>query len=404
MYEKFEQLLKEYGVTPYRVHKETGISTATLSDWKNGKSQPKKDKIEKICDYFNVPISYFYGDESEEPGYYLNPETAEIAQDIFENKELRKSGHRKEKYMRNTAIYIRVSTDTQARKGDSLGEQPETLKKYIDEQPDLVLYDTYIDDGVSGHKLDRGDFTRLLDDVKAGRVDFIIFTKLDRWFRSLRHYLNTQAILEKHNVAWLAVSQPFYDTSTPQGRAFVAQSMMFAELEAQNDSVHIKDVFNYKYKRGEVLSGKTPLGYSIKDKHLVPNEDAEKAVAVFKHYDKTNNLNSTTLFLEHEYGIVMTTPNLKKSILANTKYIGVFRDNENFCPAIIDRELFDRVQLNLKRNVKSSVKRDYVFFRADSMRALRKDYVWIYTPNPSNQPDIFLSRLSLQAGIPVKAV
>ena len=89
MYEKFEQLLKKYGVTPYRVHKETGISTATLSDWKNGKSQPKKDKIEKICDYFNVPISYFYGDESEEPGYYLNPETAEIAQDIFENKELR---------------------------------------------------------------------------------------------------------------------------------------------------------------------------------------------------------------------------------------------------------------------------------------------------------------------------
>ncbi len=89
MYEKFEQLLKENGVTPYRVHKETGISTATLSDWKNGKSQPKKDKIEKICAYFNVPISYFYGDESEEQGYYLNLETAEIAQDIFENKELR---------------------------------------------------------------------------------------------------------------------------------------------------------------------------------------------------------------------------------------------------------------------------------------------------------------------------
>ena len=133
--------------------------------------------------------------------------------------------------MRNTAIYIRVSTDTQAQKGDSLGEQIDTLKKYIDDQPDLVLYDTYIDDGVSGQKLDRGDFTRLLDDVKDGKVDFIIFTKLDRWFRSLRHYLNTQAILEKHNVAWLAVSQPFYDTSTPQGRAFVAQSMMFAELE-----------------------------------------------------------------------------------------------------------------------------------------------------------------------------
>lgn len=63
MYEKFEKLLKEKGVTPYRVHKETGISTATLSDWKNGKSQPKRDKIEKICEYFGVPSSYFYGDE-----------------------------------------------------------------------------------------------------------------------------------------------------------------------------------------------------------------------------------------------------------------------------------------------------------------------------------------------------
>lgn len=63
MYDKFEKLLKRNGVTPYRVHKETGISTATLSDWKNGKSQPKKDKIEKICEYFDVPLSYFYGEE-----------------------------------------------------------------------------------------------------------------------------------------------------------------------------------------------------------------------------------------------------------------------------------------------------------------------------------------------------
>ena len=263
--------------------------------------------------------------------------------------------------MKQIAIYIRVSTDTQAKKGDSLGEQLETLKKYIDDHDNMILYDTYIDDGVSGQKLDRGEFKRLMDDVKAGYINLIIFTKLDRWFRSLRHYLNTQAVLEKHDVEWTAVAQPFYDTTTPQGRAFVAQSMTFAELEAQNDSVRIKDVFDYKYKHGEVLSGKTPLGYSIKDKHLVPNEDAGKAVEVFEYYDRTNSLNATTLFLEHEFGIIMSTDNLKKSILSNTKYIGVFRDNKSFCPAIIDRDLFDRVQVNLKRNIKSSVKRDYVF-------------------------------------------
>lgn len=90
MYEKFEQLLKKNNVTPYRVHKETGISTATLSDWKNGKSNPKKDKIEKICEYFNVPLTYFYGEDFEgDDKYYLNDETAEIAQEIFENKDLK---------------------------------------------------------------------------------------------------------------------------------------------------------------------------------------------------------------------------------------------------------------------------------------------------------------------------
>lgn len=90
MYEKFEELLRKNNVTPYRVHKETGISTATLSDWKNGKSNPKKDKIEKICEYFNVPLSYFYGDNTEGgEKYYLNGETAQIAQEIFENKDLR---------------------------------------------------------------------------------------------------------------------------------------------------------------------------------------------------------------------------------------------------------------------------------------------------------------------------
>lgn len=89
MYDKFEKLLKEKNVTPYRVHKETGISTATLSDWKNGKSQPKKDKIEKICEYFGVPVSYFYEDSISSDGYYLNDETAEMAQALFENQNLR---------------------------------------------------------------------------------------------------------------------------------------------------------------------------------------------------------------------------------------------------------------------------------------------------------------------------
>lgn len=59
MYEKFEELLSKKNSTPYRVSKATGIATATLSDWKNGKSTPKKDKLALIANYFKVPPSYF---------------------------------------------------------------------------------------------------------------------------------------------------------------------------------------------------------------------------------------------------------------------------------------------------------------------------------------------------------
>ena len=59
MYNKFKQLLDERGVTAYQVAKETGISTATLTQWKQGRYTPKVDKIMKIADYFGVPLEYF---------------------------------------------------------------------------------------------------------------------------------------------------------------------------------------------------------------------------------------------------------------------------------------------------------------------------------------------------------
>lgn len=59
MYEKFEKLLVERGVTAFQVSKDTGIATSTLSEWKSGRSRPKMDKIVILSRYFKVPIEYF---------------------------------------------------------------------------------------------------------------------------------------------------------------------------------------------------------------------------------------------------------------------------------------------------------------------------------------------------------
>ena len=208
-----------------------------------------------------------------------------------------------EKILLRVAIYIRVSTDKQVKDGDSMRDQLATGQKYIDSHENMILVDTYIDDGISGQKLKRDDFQRLIDDVRAGRIDLIIFTRLDRWFRNLRHYLNTQDILDKHGVSWTAIEQPYFDTSTPHGRAFVNNSMIWAELEAQNDSDRILGVFDDKVDNGEVLSGSTPLGYTIVNKHLVPDDDAPTAVAIFQYYRKTGNLSMTLRYMESEFGL-----------------------------------------------------------------------------------------------------
>lgn len=265
-----------------------------------------------------------------------------------------------EKILLRVAIYIRVSTDKQVKDGDSMRDQLATGQKYIDSHENMILVDTYIDDGISGQKLKRDDFQRLIDDVRAGRIDLIIFTRLDRWFRNLRHYLNTQDILDKHGVSWAAIEQPYFDTSTPHGRAFVNNSMIWAELEAQNDSDRILGVFDDKVDNGEVLSGSTPLGYKIVNKHLVPDDDAPTAVAIFQYYRKTGNLSMTLRYMESEFGLVRSAASLK-NMLTNTKYIGEFRDNKEYCPAIIDHDLFYDVQRLLKINIKSGKKHDYIF-------------------------------------------
>lgn len=91
MYEIFSQLLQKFGVTAYKVSKATGISQSSLSDWKLGKVTPKTDNMKKIADYFGVSLEYLMTGEEKEGGetYYLNEDTTKIAQDIFENKELR---------------------------------------------------------------------------------------------------------------------------------------------------------------------------------------------------------------------------------------------------------------------------------------------------------------------------
>lgn len=89
VYERIESLRKEFGISQGKLEKELGFSNGSISKWKN--SMPNPERLKKLADYFNVSVEYLMTGEEKEGGehYYLNEETRDMAQKIFEHKELR---------------------------------------------------------------------------------------------------------------------------------------------------------------------------------------------------------------------------------------------------------------------------------------------------------------------------
>ena len=262
--------------------------------------------------------------------------------------------------MTRTALYVRVSSQQQVHEGDSIAAQLDALRKYAKANK-MKIVGEYVDDGISGTKYSKRDeLQRLLAEVEADRVDLICFTKLDRWFRSIKHYVNTQAILDAHNVDWLAIWEPVYDTTTPAGRLIVNQMMSIAQFEAENTSARIKHVQAYKVSQREVISGNVTPGYKIENKHLVV--DPEKADAVrlcFDTFLRTESLTAASRAVQ-DFGFPRSVNGIKQ-LLRREVYTGRAYGLDDYCEPIIDRATFDAVQRLLPLNVKSNAKHVYLF-------------------------------------------
>lgn len=91
MYENYEKILKERGLTNYKVSKDTGIAQSVLSTWKTKGTTPKADKLQILAEYLGVSIDYLLGVQqnvqSEE--YYQNDEASRAAQEAFDDPDLR---------------------------------------------------------------------------------------------------------------------------------------------------------------------------------------------------------------------------------------------------------------------------------------------------------------------------
>ena len=265
------------------------------------------------------------------------------------------------------ALYIRVSSQEQAIKGLSLEAQQEDLEEYA-RKHGWIITGVYVDAAKTARKRlgKRESFLRMLDSVKRDEVDIILFTRLDRWFRSVADYYKVMEILESHNCGWLT-TQEEYDTTTAGGRLYINIRLSIAQNEADLCGERIGAVFDSKVKHGTVVSGKCPFGYRVNDEkrlEIVP----EKAAIVqdaFEHYRTTISQYATIKYIRETYGVNWCTATFQR-MLHEKMYTGRYerrgREKDDFCPAIISQELFDAVQALTANNVKATpAGRKYLF-------------------------------------------
>ena len=237
-----------------------------------------------------------------------------------------------------TLPYIRVSTDEQARHGYSLGAQKEDLEDYA-KRHGYAIVDYYVDDGASARKryTTRKALARLLDDVRAGKIDLILFIKLDRWIRNIADYYEVQKILDQYHVGWKATREE-YDTETTNGRLHLNIHLSIAQNEADATGDRIRYVNASKVAKGEAVCWQLPIGLTVRDKHVVPNDQAYIVRELFRHYEEHGSIYGAFQFVKDTYGILLYD-NVARRMLHNPLYKGQYRDNTNYwaCPRIAGR-------------------------------------------------------------------
>lgn len=250
--------------------------------------------------------------------------------------------------VRRAALYIRVSTEEQAKQGYSIPAQREDLEAYA-RRNGLAVAGVFIDDGKSARKryTVRPAFMQMLEMVKAGEIDVILFIKLDRWFRNIADYYEVQKILDAHNVAW-KTTQEDYDTETTNGRMYINIRLTIAQDEADRTGDRIKFVFQNKVAHGEAIFGNPPLGLKVADKRIVPDpETAPLVQELFRHYEAHRSVSRAVREVGEQFNHVLWLDGTRK-MLSNPLYKGFYRDNPAYCQPLIPPEEFDRVQELLK--------------------------------------------------------
>lgn len=274
------------------------------------------------------------------------------------------------------AIYTRKSSEEGLDKEfNSLDAQREAGKNKILSQRHEgweLISEHYDDGGISGGTMERPALQRLLDDIKANKIDIVVVYKIDRLSRSMLDFLGMIKFFDEHKVSFVSVTQDL-NTDTAMGRLVLNVLQSFAQFEREIASERIKDKIALSKQKGMWMGGAIPLGYDAVEGKLHVNADEAKIVRyLFESFIETSSPTDTIRKAteagykskarrarngKHYPARNFTKPSLYQ-ILRNQLYIGKIEHKEKgesydgLHEAIITEDLFNQAQKILNTDAK----------------------------------------------------
>ena len=253
----------------------------------------------------------------------------------------------------NAGLYARVSTQRQVLEGYSLDAQKENLAHFATSQG-WNVYDSYADEGISGKNVkDRPSVKKLINDIKARKIDVVVLYKFDRLTRDSRDTEDFIELIQEYGIMVYTLSGGMVDVSTPSGRFNTRILGAAAQFERETTIDRVVDGFIKKVKNGYSLCSSTPsYGYD-RPKHqeiqTINKKEAAVVKRIFSLYIKGKTfteicdiLNSEKIPTKkngmkkkkrnsNEYYTIKTVwlPKIIRLILSNPTYIGKVRYGVN---------------------------------------------------------------------------
>lgn len=260
------------------------------------------------------------------------------------------------------ALYIRVSTQEQAKEGYSIGEQTDRLKKYADAH-DWTVVKIYTDAGHSGANQERPALQEMISDIKDGRIDKVAVYKLDRLSRSQKDTLELiEDVMLKNKCDFESMTEKF-DTATSFGRAMVGILAVFAQLEREQIKERMSMGMEARIKKGKWRGGAhQPFGYDyepVLEKLVINEYEAMIVRNIFEAFVSGSTFYSISKSLE-EKGTLFNDGTASarsiKYVLSNKTYAGYLRNKNEWVKGlhdpIISEETFDKAHAILENKKK----------------------------------------------------